>query len=171
MESAPGSRGLGPNELPESLFYLTPPPPGFARKGSGEPALAQLGAAPSAKPRLLVRLREAIRLRGYSPRTEHAYVQWVRRYVVFHGRRHPADMGREQIQAFLSDLTVRGKLSASTQNQALCALVFLYPHVLKAEVGVLDVLNRGGRGVRSPADRLPASTAFVPTRSSGGAPC
>ena len=75
MESAPGSRGLGPYELPESLFYLTPPPPWFARNIRGEPAPAQPGAALPAKPRLLVRLREAIRLRGYSPRTEQAYVQ------------------------------------------------------------------------------------------------
>ncbi len=150
MESAPGSRGLGPYELPESLFYLTPPPPWFARNVPGERAPAQPGAALPAKPRLLVQLREAIRLRGYSPRTEQAYAQWVRRYVVFHGRRHPADMGREQIQAFLSDLTVRGKLSASTQNQALCALVFLYRHVLKAEVGVLDELVWSKRPRRLP---------------------
>ena len=74
MESAPGSRGLGPYELPESLFYLTPPPPWFARNGPGEPPPAQPEAALPAKPRLLVRLREAIRLRGYSPRTEQAYV-------------------------------------------------------------------------------------------------
>lgn len=75
-------------------------------------------------------VREAVRLRHYSRRTEEAYVNWIRRFVVFHGRRHPRNLGQAEISAFLTDLAVRGRVSASTQNQALAALQFLYREVL-----------------------------------------
>ena len=76
--------------------------------------------------RLLDRVRDALRLRHYSRRTERAYVAWIRRYVLFHGKRHPAEMGAEEVSRFLSALAVEGRVSASTQNQALAALLFLY---------------------------------------------
>jgi integrase len=88
-------------------------------------------------------------MRQYSPRTEEAYVQWVRRYIFFHKLRHPAEMGTEEIQAFLSDLAVRGNVSASTQNQALCALIFLY-RLLGKDIGVLGGLVRAKRPRRLP---------------------
>ncbi len=89
-------------------------------------------AAGEPKPvRLLDRLRIAIRARHYSIRTEEAYVGWVRRYIFFHNKRHPAEMGEPEMNSFLSHLAVRGRVSASTQNQALCALLFLYRHVLE----------------------------------------
>jgi integron integrase len=87
--------------------------------------------AGSREPRLLDRLRLAIRGRHYSLRTEEAYVAWIRRFISFHGKRHPMEMGEAEINAFLTDLAVRGGVSASTQNQGLAAVLFLYRHVLE----------------------------------------
>lgn len=81
----------------------------------------------------------------YSPRTEEAYLAWVRAFVRFHNRRHPRDLGAAEITAFLNDLAVRQRTSASTQNQALCALVFLYRKVLEADMPALDGLQRARR--------------------------
>ncbi|MDO8680368.1 MAG: phage integrase N-terminal SAM-like domain-containing protein, partial [Acidobacteriota bacterium] len=80
----------------------------------------------TSSPKLLDRVREAIRTRHYSRRTEEAYVHWIRRYIVFHGKAHPSTLGAEQISAFLTWLAVQQHVSASTQNQALSALLFLY---------------------------------------------
>lgn len=102
------------------------------------------------KPRLLDRLREAIRVRHYSIRTEEAYVQWVRRFIIFHNKRHPDEMGRDEIEAFLTNLAVQGKVAASTQNQALNAIVFLYKEVLKREVGQFEKLVWAKRNPRVP---------------------
>ena len=77
------------------------------------------------QPRLLDRVRTAVRLRHYSLRTEEAYVAWIRRYIVFHGKRHPSEMGAAEINEFLSDLAVQRDVAVSTQNQALSALLFL----------------------------------------------
>jgi integron integrase len=95
--------------------------------------------------RLLVQLRRAIRARHYSRRTEEAYVRWVRRYLRFHDLRHPADLGSAEVSAFLTHLAVRDHVSASTQNQALAALLFLYREVLGGELGWLDGLVRAKR--------------------------
>jgi len=77
-------------------------------------------------PRLLDRVRAAIRARHYSYRTEEAYTGWIRRYIFFHGKRHPAEMGKREIEQFLTALAVERKVSASTQSQALAALLFLW---------------------------------------------
>ena len=77
------------------------------------------------KPRLLDQVREEIRKRHYSRRTEKSYVGWIRRFILFHGKRHPAEMGEAEVSHFLSHLAVTAKVSASTQNQALSALLFL----------------------------------------------
>ena len=95
-------------------------------------------------------MRQAIRLRHYSRRTEQAYVHWVRRFVAFHGRRHPAALGEAEISAFLTDLAVRGRVSSSTQNQALGALLLLYREVLGQRVGWLDEMVHAKRGGRLP---------------------
>ena len=87
-------------------------------------------------------MRDGLRSRHYSHRTERAYCHWVRRYIVFHGLRHPAEMAEPEINAFLTHLAVDGKVSASTQTQALSALLFLYRHVLGREVGELEGLVR-----------------------------
>ena len=91
--------------------------------------------ASSKKPKLLDQVRAAIRTRHYSAKTEKAYVQWIKRFILHHNQRHPAEMGEKEIGEFLTYLAVKEKVSASTQNQALCALVFLYKHVLKIELG------------------------------------
>jgi len=87
------------------------------------------------KPKLLDQLREALRVRHYSYRTEQAYVNWIRRFIIFHDKRHPKDMGEKEIARFLSHLAVNCRVSTSTQNQALCAVVFLYKKVLNQDIG------------------------------------
>lgn len=92
-------------------------------------------------PKLLDQLREAIRVRHYSIRTEEAYVDWVRRYIFFHNKRHPKEMGANEIAAFLSHLAIERGVSASTQNQARSALLFLYREVLAIEIAEMgDVI-------------------------------
>jgi len=101
-------------------------------------------------PRLLDRVRGAMRTRHMSPRTEEAYIGWIRRFIFFHGKRHPDEMGEEEISGFLSDLAIRQHVSASTQNQALAALLFLYERVLDRELDWLGGLVHAKR-----PDRLP----------------
>ncbi|MEJ5277555.1 MAG: integron integrase [Thermogemmata sp.] len=84
--------------------------------------------------KLLDQVRDAIRLKHYSIRTEEAYVDWIKRFILFHNKRHPKDMGVPEIEAFLTHLAVEKHVSASTQNQALSALLFLYREVLKIEL-------------------------------------
>ncbi len=93
-------------------------------------------------PKLLDRVRAVMRMRPYSRRTEIAYIDWIRRYIVFHGKRHPSGMGASEITAFLSWLAVERRVSASTQNQALSALLFLYREVLRIDVGPIDHVPR-----------------------------
>ena len=102
------------------------------------------------KPRLLDQLREQIRVRHYSIRTEDVYVHWVRSFIRFHRLRHPADMGAAEVEQFLSYLAVKRSVSASTQNQALSALLFLYKHVLHIELPWLDDVVRAKRPERLP---------------------
>jgi len=103
-----------------------------------------------AKPRLLDRVREEIRTRHYSRRTEESYITWIRRFIIFHGKRHPKDMGETEITAFLSALAVDGKVSASTQNQALCAILFLYRNVLRMDLCWLENVVRAKVSRRLP---------------------
>ena len=101
-------------------------------------------------PKLLDRVRDAVRTRHYSRRTEEAYVAWIRRYILFHGKTHPAQMGAPDISRFLTWLAVDRQVSASTQNQALSALLFLYKQVLAIEIGSIPPVVRA----RTP-ERLP----------------
>jgi integron integrase len=101
--------------------------------------------ATAAPPRLLERVRAAARLRHLSRRTEEAYAGWIRRFILFHGKRHPDAMGAAEVVAFLSDLATRGGVAASTQNQALSALLFLYRAVLGRELEGLDAAVRARR--------------------------
>ncbi len=102
------------------------------------------------KPRLLDRVRFAVRTRHYSRRTEEAYIAWIRRYIVFHGKRHPAEMGAPEVSCFLTSLAVDRMVAASTQNQALSALLFLYRAVLDVDVPWMDDLVRARRPERLP---------------------
>lgn len=92
-------------------------------------------------PRLLDRLRQTLRVRHYSPRTEECYVMWAARYIRFHGLRHPQEMRAPEVNAYLTDLATTGRVAASTQNQALNALVFLYQEVLGLELGKIDAVR------------------------------
>ena len=102
------------------------------------------------QPRLLDRVRQTVRARHYSRRTEKAYVAWTRRYILFHGKRHPSEIGATEMSQFLSALATQGNVSASTQNQALSALLFLYRDVLRQELPWLDDVVRAKRTVRLP---------------------
>src|SRR5437867_499539 len=112
--------------------------------------LRETGPADAPKPRLLDRVRGALRARHYSRRTEDVYVAWIRRYILFHGKRHPSEMGAAEVTRFLSSLAVEGKVAASTQNQALSALLFLYRDVLELDLPWLDGVVRAKRPERLP---------------------
>jgi integrase len=102
---------------------------------------------PAGAPRLklLDRVRQRIRARHYSRRTEKAYVHWIKRFIFFHGKGHPAEMGAAEVTSFLTALAVRDRVASSTQNQALNALLFLYREVLELELPWLDGLVRAKR--------------------------
>ncbi|MDD2390151.1 MAG: phage integrase N-terminal SAM-like domain-containing protein [Desulfobacterales bacterium] len=102
------------------------------------------------RPKLLNQVRYAIRAKHYSIRTEDAYVQWIRRYILFHNKRHPRDMGSTEINQFLTHLAVKGNVAASTQNQALSALLFLYKEILHQDTGSMKSMIRAKK-----PDRLP----------------
>src|SRR5688572_3161132 len=105
---------------------------------------------PARRFRLLELVRRRLRAGRYSPRTEKVYVAWVRRYVLFHDRRHPRDLGPEHVRDFLSALAVRDHVSAATQNQALAALTFLYDHVIGVPLQRVDGIAPARRGQRVP---------------------
>ena len=105
---------------------------------------------PRRQSRLLDRVREAIHTRQYSNKTEKAYVHWIRRFILFHGKRHPASMGEGEIAQFLSNLATAGHVSASTQNQALNALLFLYRKVLHQDILYVDGVVRAKRPRKLP---------------------
>src|SRR5260370_2523338 len=124
-------------------------------RNHGTPAMpGATGTAASAQamgpPRLLDRVRQTIRARHYSPRTEKAYVGWIRRYIFFHGKRHPDQMGAPEVMRFLAALATRSKVSASTQNQAFSALLFLYRDVLGRQLTGLKETVRAKPSVRVP---------------------
>ncbi|MFZ5503496.1 MAG: integron integrase [Pseudomonadota bacterium] len=106
---------------------------------------------PSAPPpKLLDQVRERIRIKHYSIRTETQYCQWVRRFILYHGKRHPRDMGAPEVEAFLTHLAVDGQVAAATQNQALSALLFLYKEVLGVDLPWLNDVTRAKRPQRLP---------------------
>jgi len=99
---------------------------------------------------LLDRVRESIRVRQYSMSTEKSYVAWIRRFILFHGKRHPSEMEKSEIEAFLTHLAVNRQVSPSTQNQALQAILFLYRNVLKTELPWIDDVIRAKPKIRVP---------------------
>jgi integron integrase len=102
------------------------------------------------KPRLLDEVRTVLRVRHYSIRTEQAYLQWIRRFILFNDKRHPADMGAVEVSAFLSHLAIARKVAASTQNQALNAILFLYRDVMKVQLPWLNDVERAKKPQRLP---------------------
>ena len=112
---------------------------------------AILSPAPTPdKPKLLDQVRDVIRRKHFSIRTEQTYIDWIKRYILFHGKRHPNEMAEAEITAFLTHLARAGKVAASTQNQALSALLFLYREVLQQNIGWLDQVERAKRPARLP---------------------
>jgi integron integrase len=102
------------------------------------------------KPKLLDEVRNVIRLKHYSIRTEQAYCDWIKRFILFSGKRHPSDMGEMEVTAFLSHLATDLNVAASTQNQALSAILFLYGQVLDQKLGWLDGVERARRPAKLP---------------------
>jgi site-specific recombinase XerD len=146
----PVSRQLPPDS-PTPLEALTPPEWALARTaGSASTLGARSRPDPTARD-ILDQVRRAVRILHYSPRTEKAYVYWVRRFALHYGpARHPADMGADEVRCFLSHLAVNEHVSAATQNQALCALVFLYRRVLCRDLDKLDSIERAKTARRLP---------------------
>src|SRR5262245_24946315 len=118
-------------------------------------------------PKLLDQVRRLLRTRHYRYRTEEAYVAWIRRFILFHHKRHPAEMGRVQIEAFLSTLAVERRVAASTQNQALAALLFLYREVIGCSPGWIEDVVRARRPHRLPVVLNAAEVEAVLHRMSG----
>ena len=119
-------------------------------------------AAPGRQPpKLLDRMREIIRVKHYSLATEKNYLQWARRFILFHGKRHPRDMGAAEVEAFLSSLATQRNVSASTQNQAMHAILFLYRDVLGIELPWLDGITRAKVSRRLPSVLTPAEIAAL----------
>jgi hypothetical protein len=102
------------------------------------------------KPKLLTQLSQAMRSRHYSRSTESTYVHWIKRFIFFHHVRHPQEMAEPEINVFLTHLAVKENVSASTQNQALCAIVFLYKHVINRKIGDIGEVIRARKPVRLP---------------------
>ena len=113
------------------------------------------------EPKLLDQVRQTARLKHFSLRTERAYAQWVYRFVVYHGKRHPCELGAPEIQAFLTWLAVERNVAASTQNQALCAVLFLYREVLRD-----GSTSFPPAGCRRTLDRAAAGGTTSPSRRS-----
>ena len=128
---------------------------GLNLKASVEPLIT------TQKPRLLDQVRQAIRTRHYSHKTEKSYVHWIRRFIFFHNKRHPAEMGEKEIAQFLSRLASELHVSASTQNQALNAILFLYQEVLRKKIGYIDGV------VRAKKSETTASRAHERRKSRG----
>ena len=117
--------------------------------------------------KLLDLVRESLRLKHYSIRTEEAYVNWIKRYILFHNKIHPSKLSETHIRQYLSHLAIKQKVAASTQNQAFNALIYLYKHVLKIELGELDDIERAKRRRKIPVVFSPAEAKNVLSNMSG----
>lgn len=129
---------------------------------------APTGTTAVPQPRLLDQVRIAIRRRHYSYRTEQAYVHWIKRFIHFHGLRHPRDLGEPEVTAFLNSLVAGRGLAAATQNQALSSLLFLYKEVLERPLDWLDGLARSKRPARVPTVLTAAEVQRLLTGLEGG---
>jgi integron integrase len=147
------------------------PPPDSRVDGALRALAAEASAEPvptaAAAPRLLDHLREAIRVRHYAFSTEAAYVDWTRRFVLFHGKRHPREMGAAEVGAFLTHLAVDRNVSASTQNRAKSALLFLYRELLAVQLPWLDEIVTARQPRRLPVVLTPGEVAALLQHLSG----
>ncbi|MCH8021840.1 phage integrase N-terminal SAM-like domain-containing protein [candidate division KSB1 bacterium] len=120
----------------------------------------------SKQPKLLERVRIIIRTKHYSYSTEKTYIHWIRKYILFHNKRHPNNMGEPEIGRYISHLAVNKRVASSTQNQALCAILFLYKQVLKIEIGDLDI-TWAKKGKRLPVVFSPNEVRKIMSQLSG----
>jgi integron integrase len=118
-------------------------------------------------PKFLDQVRNKLRVKHYSIRTEQAYTDWIKRYILFHGKRHPNQMGVQDVEAFLTHLAVAGKVSASTQNQAKSALLFLYREVLEIQLPWLDNVTQAKAPKRLPVVLTVSEVQSVLSRLTG----
>jgi integron integrase len=118
-------------------------------------------------PKLLDQVRQTLRIKHYSYRTEQSYVDWIKRFIYFHGKRHPREMGAEEIQAYITYLANERQVAASTQNQALSAILFLYKYVLQKEIDLLAELIRPSRPKRLPTVLSHQEALLIIGRMSG----
>ncbi len=130
-------------------------------------AASEPGRGMLRQPRLLDQMRARIRRLGLSIRTEESYVGWVRRFILANGKRHPRDLGAREIEAFLTQLATHGQVAASTQNQALSALLFLYREVLQQELPWMDDIRRAKRPERLPVVLSREEVAALLTEMNG----
>ena len=119
------------------------------------------------KPKLLDRARDLLRVKRYSIRTEQAYLDWIRRFILFHNRRHPTEMGENEIAEFLTHLAVQRNVAAATQNQALSALLFLYQQLLDKKLDAIPGVERATRPQKIPVVFTPAEVRSVLARLKG----
>src|SRR5436189_103593 len=118
------------------------------------------------KPKLLDQVRNCMRARRYSLRTEEAYLDWIRRFILFHGKRHPRELGEGEITEFLTDLAAHRHVAVSTQNQALSALLFLYQQFFERKLGRLDgALRASGPARAGPSARIPSGLSARQARA------
>ena len=118
-------------------------------------------------PKLLDQVRNKLRVKHYSIRTEHTYISWIKRYIYFHGKRHPRDMGAREIEAFLTHLAVAGKVAAATQNLAKSSILFLYREVLEIQLPWLDNVTQAKAPKRLPVVLTVSEVQSVLTRLTG----
>lgn len=121
----------------------------------------------STPPKLLDQVRDKIRVKHYSIRTEKQYLQWIKRFIFFHGKQHPRDLGAAEVESFLSHLATEGNVSASTQNQALSALLFLYREVMGIVLPWMDTMVRAKKPQRLPVVLNRSEVALVLERMEG----
>jgi integron integrase len=123
----------------------------------------------SGKVKLLDQVREVIRVKHYSLRTENTYVDWIKRFILFHGKRHPSTLGAEEVRAFLSHLATQRNVAASTQNQAFSALLFLYREVLKQDLPWINDIERAKQPAKVPVVFTPQEAKAVLGKMQGTA--
>jgi integron integrase len=157
--ATPGDRRLGASFPSMSAAVGGGRTPGLSCSGEGRGG--GNGPGEPRKPKLLEQVRGVIRARHYSLRTEEAYVSWMRRFIVFNGKRHPRDIGMQEVQQFLTHLAVEGRVAASTQSQALSAILFLYQQVLKQDIGWIDEVVHAKQPRRVPVVLTPDEVAAV----------
>jgi len=125
---------------------------------------------PTSKPqgkKLLDQVRDSLRLKHYSYRTEETYLAWIKRFILFHGKRHPKDMGSSEIESFITHLAVERNVAVTTQNQALSAILFLYKYVLKKEIEMPPSMIRPGRPKRLPTVLTPSEAGRIIAQMTG----